>query len=58
MLDSKPPKKTIADFAYNETRFRLPLMTDPKRAEALMDKAQKHARARYALYAHLAQAEE
>jgi pyruvate-ferredoxin/flavodoxin oxidoreductase len=54
LLDSKPPHKTIADFAYNETRFRLPLMTDPKRAEKLMEAAQSHASERFRLYEQLA----
>ncbi len=55
VIDSKPPKKTLRDFAYNETRFRLPLMSNPERAEELMDRAQKHATARFELYTQLAQ---
>jgi len=54
VLDSKPPKKKIADFAYNETRFRLLLATDPSRAETLMNAAQKDAERRFALYQQLA----
>jgi pyruvate-ferredoxin/flavodoxin oxidoreductase len=53
-LDSKKPKKSIADFAYNETRFRLLLHADPERAARLMNAAQEHATERLALYEHLA----
>jgi pyruvate-ferredoxin/flavodoxin oxidoreductase len=57
-LDSKPPKKSVSDFAYNETRFRLLLASQPVRAEALMAQAEERARERYRLYQRLAQAPE
>ncbi|MEZ4440991.1 MAG: pyruvate:ferredoxin (flavodoxin) oxidoreductase [Polyangiaceae bacterium] len=55
VIDSKAPKKAVRDFAYNETRFRLPLMSNPERAEDLMQRAEKHAAARLSLYHQLAQ---
>ncbi|HHH27588.1 MAG TPA: pyruvate:ferredoxin (flavodoxin) oxidoreductase [Polyangiaceae bacterium] len=54
VLDSKPPKKKVAEFAYNETRFRLLLASDPARAETLMNAAQADAERRFALYQQLA----
>jgi pyruvate-ferredoxin/flavodoxin oxidoreductase len=56
-LDSKPPKKKVKDFAYNEARFRLLLAQNPKRAKALMAAAQADAETRYRLYQKLAASE-
>jgi pyruvate-ferredoxin/flavodoxin oxidoreductase len=54
VLDSKPPKIKVSDFAYNEMRFRLLLKSDPERAAKLMDAAQEDASRRYRMYEQLA----
>jgi pyruvate-ferredoxin/flavodoxin oxidoreductase len=54
VLDSKAATKLVSDFAHNETRFRLPMLANPARAEELMKQAQAHASERYALYAYMA----
>lgn len=54
VLDSKSPKRKVSDFAYNETRFRLLLATDPSRAKTLMNAAQADAERRFAFYQRLA----
>ncbi len=53
-LDSKAPKKKLAEFAYNETRYRLLLAGDADRARSLMTAAQAHVDRRFALYQQLA----
>ena len=56
-LDSSAPKgphKGIAEFARNETRFRLVEQQNPERFKALMALAQKGAEERYARYAEMA----
>jgi pyruvate-ferredoxin/flavodoxin oxidoreductase len=54
VLDSKAPKIKVSDFAYNETRFRLLLKSDPERAAKLMEQAQDDATRRYRMYEQLA----
>ncbi|NOY06014.1 MAG: pyruvate:ferredoxin (flavodoxin) oxidoreductase, partial [Chlorobi bacterium] len=39
-LDSRPPKISLKDFAYNETRFRMLTKSMPERAKMLLEKAQ------------------
>jgi pyruvate-ferredoxin/flavodoxin oxidoreductase len=53
-LDSAAPKGRIADYARNETRFRMVEQQDPARFKDLMALAQKNAQERFALYEHLA----
>jgi pyruvate-ferredoxin/flavodoxin oxidoreductase len=53
-LDSKAPSVPLAQYAYNEARFRMLLQRDPTRAETLLQAAQQEARARWALYERLA----
>jgi pyruvate-ferredoxin/flavodoxin oxidoreductase len=53
-LDSKAPKIPFKDYAYNETRFRMLTQTDPKRAEWLLEQAQKDANERWRTYEQLA----
>ena len=53
-LDAPAAKKPLADFVYNETRFRLLLQQDPERARALLVAAEESLRRRYAFYEHLA----
>jgi pyruvate-ferredoxin/flavodoxin oxidoreductase len=54
VLDSKPPKVRVEDFAYNEMRFRLLVASDPVRARMLMDGAQREAERRYEMFRTLA----
>ncbi len=53
-LDSKAPSIPVADYAYNETRYRMLLRSDEERAEMLMKRAQEDAGQRWALYEQLA----
>ena len=53
-LDSKDPKVKLPEFAYNETRFRMLLQSDEKRAELLMNMAQSDVLSRWALYKQMA----
>lgn len=53
-LDSKEPKVKLADFAYNETRFRMLLQSDETRAELLMKAAQEDVLTRWKLYKQMA----
>ncbi|GAB4255506.1 MAG: pyruvate:ferredoxin (flavodoxin) oxidoreductase [Deferrisomatales bacterium] len=53
-LDSKPPKIPLADYVYQETRYRMLQQMAPQRAEALLAAAQDEVRRRYALYEQLA----
>jgi pyruvate-ferredoxin/flavodoxin oxidoreductase len=56
-LDSPAPTANLTEFAYNETRFRLLLQSDPERARELMDTAQANVLRRFALYQQLAKYE-
>ncbi|HEY9594198.1 MAG TPA: pyruvate:ferredoxin (flavodoxin) oxidoreductase [Spirochaetia bacterium] len=53
-LDSKEPTVDIADYMYNEIRFRALKQAGPERAAALLDIARKDAKERYAYYKYLA----
>ncbi|MCD6400644.1 MAG: pyruvate:ferredoxin (flavodoxin) oxidoreductase [Anaerolineales bacterium] len=53
-LDSKDPKVKVSDYAYNESRFRMLLQSNEKRAELLMQMAQESAVARWHLYKQMA----
>jgi pyruvate-ferredoxin/flavodoxin oxidoreductase len=55
-LDSAPPKARVADFARNETRFRMVEQQDPARYRTLMAAAESDARRRVAIYEGLARA--
>jgi len=54
-LDSNRPKGKLADFARNETRFRLVEQQDPARFRMLMERAQRGIAERFALYQHMAE---
>jgi len=49
-LDSKKPRIPLPEFAYNETRFRMLVQSNEKRAEMLMAKAQQGINERWTLY--------
>jgi pyruvate-ferredoxin/flavodoxin oxidoreductase len=53
-LDSKPPKISFTDYAYEETRYRVLRSLDPEAARRLGDAAQHDIDARWALYETLA----
>ena len=53
-IDSKEPTISFADYAYNETRYRMLLQSDEQRAEALMRLAEKDVKGRWNLYRQMA----
>ena len=53
-LDSREPSINVADYAYNETRYRMLLQQDEERAEELMKGAQADAKRRWSLYSQMA----
>ena len=53
-LDSKEPTVKIADYAYNETRYRMLVQSNETRAELLMNNAQKDAEKRWNMYSQMA----
>ena len=54
-LDSKAPSIKVADYAYNETRYRMLLKQDEARAEELMRGAEADAIRRWSMYSQLAE---
>lgn len=54
VLDSRPPRASLAEWASKEGRFSVLARSQPERAEALMKLAEADAKARRALYEQLA----
>jgi pyruvate-ferredoxin/flavodoxin oxidoreductase len=54
-LDSKEPTIPLEQYAYNETRYRMLLQSDEKRAEELMQAAKHDVHARWQHYRELAE---
>ncbi len=54
IIDSKEPTLPVSKYAYNETRYRMLLLSDEQRAEALMQLAEKDAKSRWGLYRQMA----
>ena len=54
VLDSKAPTMPLRDFALQEARFAMLHRASPKRAEALLDRAQRDVEARRHLYEQMA----
>jgi pyruvate-ferredoxin/flavodoxin oxidoreductase len=54
-LDSKPPKISFTDYAYEETRYRVLRSMDAQAAAKLAEEAQRDIDARWKLYEKLAQ---
>lgn len=54
IIDSKKPTISFSEYAYNETRYRMLLQSDEKRAEALMKLAEEDVEGRWELYQHMA----
>jgi pyruvate-ferredoxin/flavodoxin oxidoreductase len=55
VIDSKEPTIPISQYAYNETRYRMLLLSNEQRAEELMKQAQMDAKRRWSLYEQMAQ---
>jgi pyruvate-ferredoxin/flavodoxin oxidoreductase len=53
-LDSKDPTIAVKDYAYNETRYRMLVQSDEKRAEMLMAAANTDVTKRWSLYKQMA----
>ena len=56
-LDYKEPSIPVKDFAYNETRYRMLVQSNEKRAEDLLKLAQGDAEARWMKYSQMAAAD-
>jgi len=54
VIDSKKPTISFSDYAYNETRYRMLLQSDEKRAEVLMKQAEDDVEGRWELYQQMA----
>jgi pyruvate-ferredoxin/flavodoxin oxidoreductase len=54
ILDSREPTADIADYMYNEIRFRALKQSGPERAAQLLEVARKDAKERYSFYKYLA----
>ena len=54
-LDSKAPSIPLAEYAYNELRYRSLLKSNEERAEKLMKEAQQEVKKRWSLYKQMAQ---
>jgi pyruvate-ferredoxin/flavodoxin oxidoreductase len=54
VLDSKEPTADIAEYMYNEIRFRALKQAGPERAAALLEVARRDAKERYSFYKYLA----
>ena len=53
ILDSKAPSIKLEDYIYNENRYNVLKKTDPERAKALLEQAQKLVSDHYGLYEYL-----
>jgi pyruvate-ferredoxin/flavodoxin oxidoreductase len=54
-LDSKAPSIPLAEYAYNELRYRSLLKSNEERAKKLMKEAQQEVYKRWSIYKHMAQ---
>jgi len=54
-VDSKEPSINLADYAYNENRYRILQKSNPERAKVLLEKAQEQVKKHYKLYKHLSE---
>ena len=53
-LDSRAPKTSFRDYAYNEGRYKMLTHSRPERAEQLMRRAETDAQERWQRYRNLA----
>ena len=54
VLDSKPPKLPLKDYAYQETRYKMLSLSQPEEAKRLLELAQKDVLSRFQFYQQLA----
>ena len=54
-LDSKEPSKPLAEYLYNESRYRQLVQADPETAAALLERAEGAVRRRRKLYLQMAE---
>ena len=54
LLDSQRPRARLADYAYNEMRYRILRRTDARQAENLMRLAQENVNVKWAVYEEMA----
>jgi pyruvate-ferredoxin/flavodoxin oxidoreductase len=54
VIECKEPSIPVAQYAYNETRYKMLTQMDEERAEKLMKEAQQDAKARWSLYEQMA----
>jgi pyruvate-ferredoxin/flavodoxin oxidoreductase len=54
VLDSKPPSKGVEDFVSKQNRFRTLQLSDPKRAERLLEALRKDVITRWKFYEQMA----
>ncbi len=57
VLDSKPPKIPLEEFAYREARFKMLTKSNPERAKQLLKQAQAGIHQRWRFYENLARQE-
>ncbi len=55
ILDSKEPSIPLADYVYNETRYRMLAQSDEQRAELLLKAAQEDVKRRWLQYKQMAE---
>ena len=55
ILDSKAPSIKLEEYIYNENRYKVLKKSDPERAAALLEKAQKLVTDNYELYKYLSE---
>jgi pyruvate-ferredoxin/flavodoxin oxidoreductase len=53
-IDSKAPSIPLEQYAYNETRYRMLVQSDPARAETLMNEARQDVQANWQRYTDMA----
>jgi pyruvate-ferredoxin/flavodoxin oxidoreductase len=53
-LDSKEPKISLEEYAYNETRYKMLTKSKPEQAQKLLELAQQDAKNRWQLYQQMA----
>jgi pyruvate-ferredoxin/flavodoxin oxidoreductase len=57
VLDSKPPKMPLKDYAYSETRYKMLALSQPEEAKRLIELAQQDVLSRFHFYQQLASLE-
>ena len=55
ILDSRDPKISFAEYAYNETRYKMLTKTNPEAARELLAQAQEIVNERWHVYKHMAE---